>query len=41
LLYLLHSTAQTAEEEAKQFAIDYREEQMIRYVSAASGRLPT
>ncbi len=40
LLYLLHSTAQTAEEEAKQFAIDYREEQIILHISAASRRLP-
>ncbi len=40
LLYLLHSTAQTAEEEAKQFAIDYREDQMIRHISAAARRLP-
>lgn len=40
LLYLLHSTAQTAEEEAKQFAIDYREDQVIRHISAAARRLP-
>jgi hypothetical protein len=41
LLYLLHSTAQTAEEEAKQFAIDYREEQMIQHIPAVTRRLPT
>lgn len=40
LLYLLHSTAQTAEEEAKQFAIDYREEQIIQHISASARRLP-
>lgn len=40
LLYLLHSTAQTAEEQAKQFAIDYREEQMIQHISAVARRLP-
>jgi hypothetical protein len=40
LLYLLQSTAQTAEEEAERFAIDYREEQMIQHISAMTRRLP-
>ena len=33
LLYLLKSTAQAVEEEANQLTIDFRESQILRYVS--------
>jgi hypothetical protein len=37
LLYLLNSTAHLIEESAEQLAIDYREAQMLRYISGVSG----
>ena len=37
LLYLLNSTALLIEENAEQLAIDYREAQMLRYISGVSG----
>jgi hypothetical protein len=37
LLYLLNSTALLIEESAEQLAIDYREDQMLRYISGVSG----
>ena len=34
LLYLLNSTAQAAQEGARQFAIDYREKQIVRQLAS-------
>ncbi len=36
LLYLLNSTAQFKEEEAQQLTIDYREKQLLRYISSSA-----
>lgn len=38
LLYLLNSTAQLKEEESEQKTIDYREQQISRYISEAAAR---